>query len=124
MKIAITSHGQDKESAVDTRFGRAEYFLLHDTDSNSWECYPNHQSLTAAHGAGIQAAQHVLSLGAEVLITGHVGPKAFRVLQTGGVGIYSIGESTSSLQADAVPGLFESGKLTQITVPNAIDMKR
>ena len=124
MKIAITTHGQDKDAPVDTRFGRAEYFLIHDTATDSWECHPNHQSLTAAHGAGIQAAQNVIELGAELLITGHVGPKAFKVLNAGGMEIYSVGEAAENLHADEIPGLFADGKLAKISVPNSIDMKR
>lgn len=123
MKIAITSYGQDRDSPIDTRFGRAEYFLIHDTETNSWEGHSNKQGLTAAHGAGIQAAQNILGSGAEVLVTGHVGPKAFKVLNAGGMEIFSIGETADKLYANQIPELLAAGKVMKIMVPNAIDIK-
>jgi predicted Fe-Mo cluster-binding NifX family protein len=44
--------------------------------------------MNAAQGAGIQAAQLLVNLGVEAVITGHVGPKAFRTLKAAGVNIY------------------------------------
>jgi predicted Fe-Mo cluster-binding NifX family protein len=38
-----------------------------------------------AQGAGIQAGRNVVELGVQAVITGNVGPKAFRVLQTAGI---------------------------------------
>jgi predicted Fe-Mo cluster-binding NifX family protein len=38
-----------------------------------------------ARGAGIQAAEHVANSGAEVVLTGYVGPKAFKALQAAGI---------------------------------------
>ncbi len=124
VKIAITSRGEDKDASVDTRFGRAEYFLIYDQETDTWECLPNRQSLTAAHGAGIQAAQTVLKAGARALITGHIGPKAFKVLDAGGMAIYSAGEVDEKMTAEEILGLFVLGKLAKMTVPNPIDTKK
>ncbi len=85
MKIAITAHGQDREAKVDSRFGRADYFILYDQENDTWDCLSNTQNLEAAHGAGIQAGQTLLRSGAGVLVTGNVGPKAFKVLAAGKV---------------------------------------
>lgn len=57
MKICITSHGQDHQAGVDTRFGRADYFAIYDEEKNTWEFITNIQNAEAAHGAGIQAGQ-------------------------------------------------------------------
>ncbi|VBB08367.1 dinitrogenase iron-molybdenum cofactor biosynthesis [Lucifera butyrica] len=122
MKIAITAHGQDREAQVDSRFGRADYFVLYDQEKDTWDCLPNTQNLEAAHGAGIQAGQFLLKTGAKVLITGHVGPKAFKVLDAGEVKMYSFGDMNGDVK-DALAA-FLAGKLATVTVPNALDVKR
>jgi len=88
MKIAITATGKDRSSNVDPRFGRAKYFIVVDTDTNEAAAHDNTQNLNAAQGAGIQAGETVARLGAAAVITGNVGPKAFRTLNAAGVKIY------------------------------------
>ena len=122
MKIAITAHGQDREAKVDPRFGRADYFVLYDQANDNWECFPNKQNLEAAHGAGIQAGHALLKTGADVLVTGHIGPKAFKVLDAGKVRIYSFGDFNGSVK-DAFDA-FMAGKLAAVNVPNALDIKK
>jgi len=85
VKIAVTSNGTAVESRVDSRFGRAAFFVLVDLDTGAVEVHDNAENLDAAQGAGIQAAETVCNLGAELVLTGHCGPKAFRVLQAAGV---------------------------------------
>ncbi|MDZ7616969.1 MAG: NifB/NifX family molybdenum-iron cluster-binding protein, partial [Patescibacteria group bacterium] len=89
MKIVITAEGPNLESPVDPRFGRATYFLLVDGETGDFTAHDNTQNLNAAQGAGIQAAQSVVQLGAEAVLTGNVGPKAFATLQAGQVAIYT-----------------------------------
>jgi predicted Fe-Mo cluster-binding NifX family protein len=88
MKIAITSQGADLESPADPRFGRAKWFLIVDTENNTFEAVDNVQNLNAARGAGIQAAQNVASYKVDAIVTGHVGPNAFRTLQAAGIKVY------------------------------------
>ncbi|MCF7792041.1 MAG: NifB/NifX family molybdenum-iron cluster-binding protein [Victivallales bacterium] len=85
MKIVITSQGKSLDSAVDLRFGRAKHFIVYDTETDEFSVKDNTQNLNAAQGAGIQSAQNIIETGAEVVITGHCGPKAFRVLSEGKV---------------------------------------
>lgn len=89
MKIAITSQGKDLQSELDLRFGRAAQFLVYDMETKEIEIKDNKQNLNAVQGAGIQAAQNAVKTGAEVLITGHCGPKAFKVLNAAGVKIFN-----------------------------------
>jgi len=88
MKVAVTSQGKELSSQVDPRFGRAKYFIEIDTDSGEFIAHDNSQGLNASQGAGIQAGQNVIDLAIEAVITGNVGPKAFRTLQAGNVKIY------------------------------------
>jgi len=109
MKLAITSQGQELSSPVDPRFGRAKYFVVVDTETGQASAVDNSVNLNAAQGAGIQAGKKVAELGAQALVTGHVGPKAFATLQAGGVQIYT---GATGTVADAVEQ-FKAGTLKQ-----------
>ena len=87
MKILITSQSGELSGQVDPRFGRAKYFILYDTEKDKWKAMDNSQNLNAIQGAGIQAADNVASIGAEFVLTGHCGPKAFRSLSANGIQI-------------------------------------
>jgi predicted Fe-Mo cluster-binding NifX family protein len=89
MKIVVTAQEQTLESPVDPRFGRTKYFLLVDTNTGEFSAHDNAQNLNAPQGAGIQAAQTVAQLGAEAVLTGHVGPKAFTTLQAANIAVYT-----------------------------------
>jgi len=89
MKIAVTAQEPGLDSPVDPRFGRATYFVLFDAATGEHSVHDNEQNLNAPQGAGIQAAQKIAELQANVLLTGHVGPKAFHTLQAADVVIYS-----------------------------------
>ncbi len=93
-KIAFTTSGDSLQSELDPRFGRSLRFLLYDLDQKTFELVENRQARNAAQGAGIQAAETVVRAGADVLVSGHCGPKAFRVLQAAGVAIYNCENST------------------------------
>ena len=88
MKIAVSAREPSLESQVDPRFGRAAHFVIVDTESGEHEVIENSQNLGAAQGAGIQSAQAVIQAGAQALLTGNCGPKAFRVLQSANVQIF------------------------------------
>jgi len=88
MKIAITSTGNALVSPLDSRFGRARVFVLYDTETKAEHSVDNTQNLNAPQGAGIQSAMHVVEAGAQVVLTGHCGPKAFRVLKEAGIKVY------------------------------------
>ena len=85
-KICITSSGPTLESAVDPRFGRCAYFIIVETETSAFEAIPN-QAATASGGAGVQAAQIVVSKGVEAVLTGSVGPNAFPALEDSGIRI-------------------------------------
>jgi len=89
MKIVFTTSGNDLNAPLDSRFGRAPKFLAYDLDSEIFEVVDNQQNMNAAQGAGIQSAETVARLGAKALVTGHCGPKAFRVLLAAGIKIYN-----------------------------------
>ena len=92
MKIAVTSLGETIDSPVDQRFGRCRYIILLDPDTDEYSVHDNKQNLQSAQGAGIQTAQRVVELGAEAVVTGHCGPKAFATLSAGDIQVYQQAE--------------------------------
>jgi len=90
MKIAISSTGKDLESNVDSRFGRASGFIIYDLNDDSFEFVDNVQNLESAQGAGIQAAQTIINQpDVASMITGHCGPKAFKLLSMANIKIFT-----------------------------------
>lgn len=114
MIIAITSTGRDVDSQMDARFGRAKYIMIYDTDNQSFKAHDNNVNLNAAQGAGIQTAQNIIEFGAVVLLTGNCGPKAFKVLEAGGVKTYT---APNSKLSDAIK-MYQENKLSLLTNPN------
>lgn len=108
MKIALTTSGNDLAAPLDSRFGRAPKFLIYDLDANTFEVLDNDQNLNAAQGAGIQSAQNIARSGVKALVTGHCGPKAFRVLAAANIKIYNTSAATV---AEALEQ-YRAGKLT------------
>ena len=94
MKVAFSTSGQSLEAPLDQRFGRAPKFLVYDLEDDTFEIVDNTTNLNAAQGAGIQAAQTVVRAGAQAVVTGHCGPKAFRVLSASAVKVYNCQAAT------------------------------
>ncbi len=107
MKIVFSTSGADLDAPLDSRFGRAAKFLVYDTETDTFTVVVNLQNLNAAQGAGIQSAQTVAASGAQVLVTGHCGPKAFRVLKAAGIDVYTSDAPTVA----AALTLYREGKL-------------
>lgn len=108
MKIAVTSQGAHLDSQVDPRFGRAAYILIVDTETFDFEVLDNKENVNALKGAGIQAASMVSDKGAEVLLTGYCGPKAFQVLNAAKI---NVANNVGGTVRDAVK-TFNEGKLS------------
>ena len=87
MRLAITAQGDNLEADVDPRFGRTAVFIVVDSETMAFEVIENEQNLSLPQGAGIQAAQNIVALGPDVVLTGNCGPKAFKVLRTAGVNV-------------------------------------
>ena len=114
MKIAVSSSGNTLESDIDPRFGRAQNFIIVDTETMAFEVKENVQNLNLPQGAGIQAGKTVADLGVEAVITGNCGPKAFNVLEAAEVKVIT---GISGTVKDAVEEL-KTGKLAYAGGPN------
>ena len=109
MKVVFTTSGDNLDAPLDSRFGRAPKFLVYDMDSETFEVVDNQQNLNTAQGAGIQAAETVARSGAKSLVTGHCGPKAFRVLLAAGIKVYTTDAPTVAAALEK----YHSGQLLE-----------
>jgi predicted Fe-Mo cluster-binding NifX family protein len=75
MKTVITSKGNSKKAQFDPRFGRAGWFCVFDSVSGKTSFIENDQA-EATGGAGTKAAEKMVELGVQKVISGDFGPKA------------------------------------------------
>ncbi|MBN1125683.1 MAG: NifB/NifX family molybdenum-iron cluster-binding protein [Sedimentisphaerales bacterium] len=114
MKIVVTAQGQELSSEIDLRFGRTKWLIVIDTETGDFETHNNEVNLNAVQGAGIQTGQNIANLDVEAVITGNVGPNAFKTLTAAGVKIFL---TEKQAVAEAVNS-FKAGKLHEIDTAN------
>jgi predicted Fe-Mo cluster-binding NifX family protein len=103
MKIAVSSEGADVTAKVDPRFGRSRWFQVFDTETRTWKTHDNSENADAPGGAGPRTVQGLVDLDVGVVITGHLGPKAFAALKAASISAFqaeslSVGEALLKLQ--------------------------
>lgn len=79
MKTVITSSGNNIASHFDMRFGRAAWFCLYDEDTHEAEFIEN-VNVNASNGTGTKAAEKMVELNVQKVISGDFGPKAKEML--------------------------------------------
>jgi predicted Fe-Mo cluster-binding NifX family protein len=110
MKVVASAMGEDLNAEVSPVFGRCPMYIIVDTETTQFEAVPN-PAMSAPGGAGIQAAQFVVSRGVQAVLTGNVGPNAFNVLQAAGITIYPVSAGTVQQAVDA----YKNGQLQPIS---------
>ena len=115
MKVAISAKGGDLSSEVDPRFGRAAMIIIVDIETMEFETIDNSANANSFKGAGIQAATMIHDRGAEVLLTGYCGPKAFQTLLAAGIRVVSDVTGTVGKAVER----FTAGKVEYRQSPNA-----
>ncbi len=113
MKIAVSAVDDNLDAELDPRFGRCQYFIFVDPETMKFEAVSN-ESASAMGGAGIQAAQNVADMKAEVVLTGNMGPNAFQTLSAAGIKIIT---GVSGTVKDALEK-FKAGELKETPAPN------
>ena len=79
MKIAISSTEPNENSRVSDRFARAEYFIIYDHDSLTFESIEN-PAKKEGSGAGGKAVKVLGDLGIDIVLVPELGPKALDAL--------------------------------------------
>ena len=115
MKIAISTSAASLESLVDPRFGRADRFVIFDTETQEWITYPN-PGLSASGGAGVQAAQFIASHGAQVAISGDFGPNAYNTLAAAGIQTFQVPSGAAFIARELLVR-YRRGQLKRVTAP-------
>lgn len=114
-KIAISSEGPGLDDVMDPRFGRAAGFIIVDPQTLEWEYISNGSAQVRAQGAGLEAAEVVANCGAGAVLTGYVGPKAFKALQAVGI---KVGHNLENLTVRQAIELFVNDKVVWAQQPN------
>jgi predicted Fe-Mo cluster-binding NifX family protein len=85
-----------------------------DTDTGEYEVIDNTSGRNSMQGAGVQAGELLSGRGVTALITGHCGPKAFRVLDAAGIKVMLKSGGTVEQAVEA----FEEGELESAQGPD------
>ena len=115
LKVCLSSTANNLDAQLDPRFGRCAYLLIVDTETFQFEAIPN-MAAGATGGAGIQAAQTIANKGAKAVLTGNVGPNAFKALSAAGIEIMT--DASGSIRE--VLEKFKSGKLRKTVAPTVM----
>lgn len=110
MKIAISTYGEEIDSSLDVRFGRCKYFQVHDTENGEIKILQNKGQFSEG-GAGIAAAQQIIDEKVDVIITGSLGPNAFKIINKAGIEAYKC----ESIIISSVIERFQKGELNKLT---------
>jgi len=113
-KIAITSTDGKLDGMVHERFGRSRKIIVYDKTKRSFDVIDNTTNMNSPQAAGIQTAQNVAQASVQVVISGHLGPNAFGILQAVGIEAYS---ASSMTVQDALKKL-EEGALVKLAGPD------
>jgi predicted Fe-Mo cluster-binding NifX family protein len=114
MKVAVTAQGPEPASLIDTRFGRAKWIIVADTQTGDFQAHDNNLNLNLAQGAGIQTGQNIANLGVEAVVTGNVGPNAFRTLAAGEIRVFLASTET----VEQAIASFKQGDLQEVQQAN------
>lgn len=115
MIIAFSARGPDPDYELDESFGRAYWLLILNDQSGSWTAIENRENRLAQENAGIATARVVIGYGVKTVVTGKIGPRAFRELRRSGIDIYMAGSGR-------VAALLESWRksdLPELTAANS-----
>ncbi len=85
MRIAAAVEGKELSDTIAPHIGAASHILIMDTDSVSFQVKENRIDPSLAQGSGLQTCRNVIEFGAELLITGACGPRAYRKLEASGI---------------------------------------
>jgi predicted Fe-Mo cluster-binding NifX family protein len=93
MKLLATATGPSLQSEIDDDFGHSAYFVVFDTETQSYEAHVNKAGESSV-GSGLMAAEQIVSLNPDVVLTSYIGPHGQRELRKAGIRIVMDEEGT------------------------------
>ncbi len=108
MNVAISAKDPDEKAEIDERFGRCPYFVIVDTKEMDFECMENPHS-REAHGVGPQVVQTLSDMEVDTVISGNIGPNAYRTLNSADIEVYK-----GSGEVEEAVKKLEKGELNQL----------
>ena len=78
MKVVIAANGPTLDSPVAKRFGHAPYYLYVDSETGQAQAINN----TDPHDETHAIIPQLVGQGAEVFVTGNIGPHAFKLIRS------------------------------------------
>ncbi|MGB9680147.1 MAG: NifB/NifX family molybdenum-iron cluster-binding protein, partial [Thermoanaerobacteraceae bacterium] len=98
--------GKTINAKVDSRFGRAPFFVILDTQTLGYKFIEN-VAAQQSSGAGTKAAEMLINEGIEALISSNLGPNAMSVIKAAKIPVYKSvdGDIKTNLE------LFQNNKL-------------
>jgi len=86
MKIAVPAKEKTFESELDERFARAAYFLVYDTEDESYEFFSPDNS--QEHGVGTKIVNELSDQGIDAVISKNLGENALTALKAANIKSY------------------------------------
>lgn len=111
MKIAISMKGTEKNNLMDMRFGRCDHFTIYNTEKDTIDIIDN-KGKSSSGGAGIVAAQQLIDENVDVIITGNLGPNAFKIIEKSNIKVYKCDDI--SLSIESIIKKYKLHELTEI----------
>lgn len=106
MKIAFATNGENLKAKIALHFGRANKFLIYDTEKESFKGYPNPEISDEE-----LPPDFLNRLETDAVITFSLGPMAFEKLKKFGIKTYKAKEGTISENIE----LLEKAKLSPLS---------
>ena len=108
MLILIGSDGNNLESTIAKRFGHANYYILFNSESQSFNVFENNDE-----GHNHENLRNFLNKGVEAFIVGNIGPYAFEIINTNVSKVYL---ARKMIVREAIKKVIK-GELLQLSEP-------
>jgi predicted Fe-Mo cluster-binding NifX family protein len=109
MKVAISARGNSLKAKTHKLFGRCNYFVIVDMDTNKITALKN-KLAGGSTCVGTACAKKLFSAAVQAVVSGKVGSNAYEVLKASGVAVYlsppglSVQETLDKFKAGNLPG--------------------
>jgi predicted Fe-Mo cluster-binding NifX family protein len=91
MKIFVNANEESLNSIIDRSFGRCNYFLIYETEDDSYHFVKNpHQDSQESVGAAV--AKSAIEFDVNTVLAVNPGPRAFNLLKNENIDIFRVNE--------------------------------